>query len=115
MLKFFLAVLAGGSMLAATAPAEATNYKRGYQYGPQVKGYAIRRGGYSYSRADTINTNGNHWSPYRAHILNPQSPAGPFDSGFFFDSVHALEIPAIHSLAVDQFEMPRPWGVAKAA
>ena len=70
MLKFFLAVLAGGSMLAATAPAEATNYKRGYQYG----------------RADTINTNGNHWSPYRAHILNPQSPAGPFDSGFFFDS-----------------------------
>lgn len=86
MLKFFLAVLAGGWMLAATAPAEATNYKRGYQSGPQVKGYAIRRGGYSYGRADTINTNGNHWSPYRAHILNPQSPAGPFNSGFFFNS-----------------------------
>ena len=90
MLKFFLAVLAGGWMLAATAPAEATNNKRGYQSGPQVKGYAIRRGGYSYGRADTINTNGDRSSgdraAYRAHILNPQSPAGPFDSGFFFDS-----------------------------
>jgi hypothetical protein len=84
--KFVSAVLISGLMLAITAPAEAAPAKRGYQSGPQVKGYAIRRrGGYSYGYSDSISTNGDR-AAYRGHILNPQTPAGPFDSGFFFDS-----------------------------
>jgi hypothetical protein len=86
MFKFVSAVLIGGLMLAVTTPAEAATKKSGYQSGPQVKGYAIRRrGGYSYGYADSISTNAERLA-YRFHILNPQSPAGPFDSGFFFDS-----------------------------
>jgi hypothetical protein len=84
--KFVSAVLISGLMMAVTAPAEAATKKPGYQSGPQVEGYAIRRrGGYSYGKADSLTTDGNH-AAYRGHILNPQSPAGPFDSGFFFDS-----------------------------
>src|ERR1700730_13737166 len=42
-----------------------------------------RRGGYSYSASDVINTYGRSPPPY-AHVR--QTPGGPFDSGFFFDS-----------------------------
>jgi hypothetical protein len=42
-----------------------------------------RRGGYSYSVSDVINTYRRSPPPY-AHVR--QTPAGPFDSGFFFDS-----------------------------
>jgi hypothetical protein len=84
--KFVSAVLISGLILGASVPTEAATKKPGYQSGQQVKGYAIRRrGGYSYSYPDSISTNGDR-SAYRDHILNPQSPAGPFDSGFFFDS-----------------------------
>lgn len=85
--KFVSAVLISGLMLAVTAPAEAAPKKSGYQSAPQGGGYAIRRsrGGYSYGYSDSIATNGDR-AAYRGHILNPQTPAGPFDSGFFFDS-----------------------------
>jgi hypothetical protein len=65
---------------------------RGYRK-PQVRGfYADRRGGYSYSVPDTINTYGDSRSLYGATLmfrdpmLDRQTNAGPFDHGFFFDS-----------------------------
>jgi hypothetical protein len=42
-----------------------------------------RRGGYSYSASDVISTYGQSPPPY-ADVR--QTPSGPFDSGFFFDS-----------------------------
>jgi hypothetical protein len=40
-------------------------------------------GGYSYQPADVVGGYGRSWTS----IVRPeQSPAGPFDSGFFFDS-----------------------------
>jgi hypothetical protein len=60
--------------------------------GTQVRGYSERRGGYSYTYQDTINTYGNpqygHNNVYRDPAIEQrlQSPAGPFDHGFFFDS-----------------------------
>ena len=44
---------------------------------------ARRRGGYSYRASDVVNTYGGSPPPY-AEIR--QTPSGPFDSGFFFDS-----------------------------
>ena len=53
----------------------------------------VRRGGYySYTDADAINSYA--WSSslftsssiFRDPLASLQSPAGPFDSGFFFDS-----------------------------
>src|SRR5436190_17254012 len=51
----------------------------------EVNIYAPRRrvGGYSYSASDVINTSGTSPPPL-ADIR--QTPSGPFDSGFFFDS-----------------------------
>ena len=51
-----------------------------------------RRGGYSYSYTDSINTYGNSRTNngaadvYRDPNLDKQTNAGPFDHGFFFDS-----------------------------
>lgn len=66
--------------------------KSGYYRNPQVRGYAARRGGYSYSYADVIDTYGNPRTQYggsnlyRDPMLDRQTNAGPFDHGFFFDS-----------------------------
>jgi hypothetical protein len=52
----------------------------------QVNIYARRRGGYSFSSYEvfsTYSTYGGSPPPY-AHVR--QTPSGPFDSGFFFDS-----------------------------
>ena len=51
----------------------------------EVNIYARRRrvGGYSYHAADVTSTYGRTPPPY-ADVR--QTPAGPFDSGFFFDS-----------------------------
>lgn len=65
---------------------------RHYRSGARVKGYRARRGGYSYSYQDSINTYGDSRSNFgsasslRDPMLDRQSPAGPFDHGFFFDS-----------------------------
>lgn len=56
------------------------------------KGSKERRGGYSYSVQDTINTYGDSRTKYggatslRDPMLDRQTEAGPFDHGFFFDS-----------------------------
>jgi hypothetical protein len=50
----------------------------------QVDIYRQRRiGGYSYSRSDVMGSYGASPPPYARPL---QSPGGPFDSGFFFDS-----------------------------
>ena len=57
-----------------------------------VRGYVVRRGGYSYYAADSINTYGDSRSLYggtqyfRHWHYDRQSLSGPFDHGFFFDS-----------------------------
>jgi len=58
----------------------------------QVRSYVTRRGGYSYTPEDVINTYGNSRSiygsanSYRDPMLDRQTNFGPFDHGFFFDS-----------------------------
>jgi hypothetical protein len=64
-----------------------TQYRRKARRPIQV--YVTKRGtrigGYSYSVSDTFNTfPGDSRDPMLG--LNRQTPAGPFDSGFFFDS-----------------------------
>jgi hypothetical protein len=82
---------------SAKAPAEAAGpgahpKSSYYRRAPQVRGFVQRRGGYSYTAADVMNTYGNSRSvygstnTYRNHYLDLQSRSGPFDHGFFFDS-----------------------------
>jgi hypothetical protein len=96
-----LSALAFGWVLATPATADTRrdgasgNYgKHRYhkRYGTQVRGYVARRGGYSYIYADSINTYGDARSRYGSTLsfrdagFERQSPGGPFDHGFFFDS-----------------------------
>lgn len=66
--------------------------KSKYYRGPRVKGFVARKGGYSYSNADSINTYGDSRSLFgsasslRDPSLDRQTNSGPFDHGFFFDS-----------------------------
>lgn len=88
--KFVSAVLFGGLLLCVAAPVSAQ--QKGYQNAAeQEDGYTVRRrrGGYSYNYGDAINTDARGkagGSGYRDPRLYRQSPGGPFDSGFFFDS-----------------------------
>lgn len=91
--------LASGSVAGAesgSSPDGASHPKSSYYRsggsGAQVRGYTARRGGYSYSVPDTINTYGDSRSVYGANqsfrdrALGNQTTSGPFDHGFFFDS-----------------------------
>lgn len=100
------AVLAIGA--AASTPAEAGAKKKPaavvadaggdhpkssyYRKKPEVRGYIQRRGGYSFAREDVINTYGDNRAKYgsvnvyRDRLVDRQTPNGPFDHGFFFDS-----------------------------
>jgi hypothetical protein len=77
-----------------TASGDGTGpYKaRYYRKRTRVYGYVARRGGYSYWPEDVINTYGmsrslyGSMNSYRDPSLDRQSPGGPFDHGFFFDS-----------------------------
>lgn len=70
-------------------PAKARTYRK---RPAQVRSYVARRGGYSYSVQDVINTYGmsrglyGSINSYRDRYVDRQTPAGPFDHGFFFDS-----------------------------
>ncbi|MEQ1651468.1 MAG: hypothetical protein ABL897_03170 [Hyphomicrobium sp.] len=93
MIKALLSsFIISGLALTLASAAEAGGKHRQYRDGPQVKGYSERRGGYSYSYADSVNTYGNSRtkyggaSVYRDPNLDRQTEAGPFDHGFFFDS-----------------------------
>lgn len=80
------------SKSGASSSGGAHPTSRHYRSGARVKGYRKRRGGYSYSYQDSINTYGDSRSNFgsasslRDPMLDRQSPAGPFDHGFFFDS-----------------------------
>jgi hypothetical protein len=84
---------ATGDWLASKAYADgprATKYKG--KRAVRVRGFVQRGGYYSYDDADAINSYA--WnrslftssSIFRTPLTEQQSPAGPFDSGFFFDS-----------------------------
>ena len=97
---FVAALAAGPGLQGASAGERKSSYSesgehpkaRYYRGGPRVRGYAARRGGYSYTYADTIDTYGNPRTQYggsnlyRDPMLDQQTNAGPFDHGFFFDS-----------------------------
>lgn len=76
-------------MVDATADHPKTGYYRGK---PEVRGYVQRRGGYSFYRADVINTYSDNRTKYgsinsyRDALVDRQTSNGPFDHGFFFDS-----------------------------
>ncbi|HRY07636.1 MAG TPA: hypothetical protein P5114_10990 [Hyphomicrobiaceae bacterium] len=91
--------------LAAAVPAEAGRYSRHtgvergahakshyYRRKPQVRGYVKRRGGYSYTKEDTINTYGDARGRFgaanslRDPSMDTQTRSGPFDHGFFFNT-----------------------------
>ena len=91
--------LAGLPMAGDLGPSQAyadgqkakARYKKGYR-ATRVRGYVQRGGYYSYVDQDAINSTA--WasslftskSTFRNPLTERQSPGGPFDSGFFFDS-----------------------------
>ncbi len=106
MMRFVLPAVIAVSMVAMSvaSPADAgrlSRYSNGdgahpksnyYRGKPQVRGYVKRRGGYSYSKEDTINTYGDSRGRFGAanSLRDPsrdtQTISGPFDHGFFFNS-----------------------------
>lgn len=92
-LALVAAPASAGDRLARGAAADGGAHpKSSYYRGPRVKGYVARKGGYSYTYADSVNTYGDSRSRYgaasslRDPMLDRQTQAGPFDHGFFFDS-----------------------------
>lgn len=86
---------AGGRKSVEPGPYITEHPKSPYyrkKRGAQVRGFVARRGGYSYTYADSINTYGDSRSLYgstwlfRNPYIDRQTTAGPFDHGFFFDS-----------------------------
>ena len=81
-------------LVAATqASFQPTKARYSRRYGAPVRGYRGRRVGfYSYSYRDVINTYGmsraryGSINSYRDPFVDMQTPNGPFDHGFFFDS-----------------------------
>lgn len=80
---------------SAAEAGESRDARSSYAYhnnGTRVRGFVWRRGGYSFSAADTINTYGDTQSRYsstsmfRNYDFGRQTSFGPFDSDFFFDS-----------------------------
>jgi len=59
-----------------------------YRRAPAVRGYVLERrvGGYSYGQEEIINTYGGLGRNLFGPFSDRQTPGGPFDSGFFFDS-----------------------------
>ncbi len=85
---------AGGRYHARSAAEDGGAHAKSsyYRRGPQVRGYVKRRGGYSYTKEDTINTYGDSRGRFgaanslRDPSLDMQTRAGPFDHGFFFNT-----------------------------
>ena len=81
----------GGRRHRSGLPADQGRYSR--RYATHVRTYRGRRiGFYSYSYRDVINTYGmsraryGSINSYRDPFVDMQTPNGPFDHGFFFDS-----------------------------
>ena len=81
--------LVGEAFADSTGSEKTAGYRKRK---PQVRGYVARRGGYSYSYSDSIDTYGSARTVtggsryYRDAQLDRQTTHGPFDHGFFFDS-----------------------------
>jgi len=78
-------------LAAADAPGQVK--VRYYRKRPvRVRAYRAGRGGYSYRPQDVVNTYGlsrslfGSTNSYRDPFSDRQTPSGPFDHGFFFDS-----------------------------
>ena len=84
---WILALIAGAMLMQPLAALAAED-------GSRSKGNSssVRRGGYSYNQADTINTYGDARGKYgvanslRDPQFDRQTVAGPFDNGFFYES-----------------------------
>jgi hypothetical protein len=69
-----------------------SSVKSRYRKRTRVYGYTARRGGYSYTPSDVVNTYGltrnlyGSNNSFRDPFSDRQTVAGPFDHGFFFDS-----------------------------
>jgi hypothetical protein len=85
-IRFISAIFASAWLFGIAVPAIAADGGQS-----SSDGYAIRhkRGGYSYDKADSVNTYGTNRNKKR-HVGPPsfreQTIAGPFDNSFFFDS-----------------------------
>lgn len=83
---------AGASTYRAAKAKSKTNRTRSGRRSPQVRGYLARRGGYSFTASDTVNTTIGSRSLYggtnvfRDRQLDSQTVGGPFDHGYFFNS-----------------------------
>jgi hypothetical protein len=73
-------------------PAKSRYSRYRAKRGARVRGFFARGGYYSYVDADVINVYGGSRAKYgstnvyRDFLSDRQTPGGPFDSGFFFDS-----------------------------
>ena len=92
MSKFVSAVLISGLLFGVAAPVEAAPKKAQYQNSESGDGYTLhrRRGGYSYSYSDSVNTYGQHRRRPGPPTFREQTTSGPFDNSFFFDSAMGL-------------------------
>ncbi|MEN2494486.1 MAG: hypothetical protein TECD_00385 [Hyphomicrobiaceae bacterium hypho_1] len=91
-----LTCLVFASTLFAQQPSSgghrASKYYEDSDTAAKARASRQRRGGYSYSARDTINTYGDSRTvngganSYRFEFYTRQTPSGPFDHGFFFDS-----------------------------
>jgi hypothetical protein len=76
-------------LLVAAVPMVAVAAEKG---GKSKGNTSERRGGYSYTKGDTINTYGDSRGQYgrsdslRDPALGTQTNSGPFDHGFFYNS-----------------------------
>ena len=93
---------AAGPGTSAVTYADTSGYAKIRYYRKrrplEVNIYAGRRriGGYSYRASDVVNTYGQSPPPW---LDVRQTPSGPFDSGFFFDSgigPHGGNSPYLH-------------------
>jgi hypothetical protein len=89
-----LSLWAGSGVLHAGEPREHAK-KRYYSRGPLVVNIQARRrrGGYSYGVLETTSSPRHSPPPY-AEVH--QTPGGPFDYGFFFDSGTGLPGLGLH-------------------
>ncbi len=88
-----LAAVAAIAVPISAVPSDAggaSKYRS--KSGPQVRGYAARKGGYSYNANDVANTGRDSRTQFgsvntfRDPFTDRQTIAGPFDHGWFFDS-----------------------------
>ena len=93
---FFMAFFINTLLAAAQQPSSgghrASKYYEDNASSASARASRQRQGGYSYSARDTINTYGDSRTlngganSYRFEFYTRQTPSGPFDHGFFFDS-----------------------------